>query len=40
MIAKIITGKSFSGAVRYLLEKSGHARMIDTAEWSYPTSVP
>ena len=30
MIAKIITGKSFGGAVRYLLEKSGHARMIDS----------
>ena len=30
MIAKIVTGKSFGGAVRYLLEKSGHARMIDS----------
>ena len=30
MIAKIITGKSFGGAVRYLLEKSGQARMIDS----------
>ena len=30
MIAKIITGKSFGGAVRYLLEKSGHTRMIDS----------
>lgn len=29
MIAKIVTGKSFGGAVRYLLEKSGHARMLD-----------
>ena len=30
MIAKIVTGKSFGGAVRYLLEKSGHARMLDS----------
>ena len=30
MIAKIVTGKSFGGAVRYLLEKSGHTRMIDS----------
>ena len=30
MIAKIVTGKSFGGAVRYLLEKSGQARMIDS----------
>lgn len=30
MIAKIVTGKSFGGAVRYLLEKSGHARMVDS----------
>ena len=30
MIAKIVTGKSFGGAVRYLLEKSGHVRMIDS----------
>ena len=30
MIAKIVTGKSFGGAVRYLMEKSGHARMIDS----------
>ena len=30
MIAKIVTGKSFGGAVRYLLEKSGHARTIDS----------
>lgn len=30
MIAKIVTGKSFGGAVRYLLKKSGHARMIDS----------
>ena len=30
MIAKIVTGKSFGGAVRYLLEKSGHARIIDS----------
>lgn len=30
MIAKIITGKSFGGAIRYLLEKSGHVRMIDS----------
>lgn len=29
MIAKIVTGKSFGGAVRYLIEKSGQARMID-----------
>ena len=29
MIAKIVTGKSFGGAVRYLLEKSEHARMLD-----------
>ena len=30
MIAKIVTGKSFGGAVRYLMEKSGHARMVDS----------
>lgn len=30
MIAKIVTGKSFGGAVRYLLEKSGHARILDS----------
>lgn len=30
MIAKIVTGKSFGGAVRYLLEKNGQARMIDS----------
>lgn len=30
MIAKIVTGKSFGGAVRYLMEKSGHARIIDS----------
>lgn len=30
MIAKIVTGKSFGGAVRYLTQKSGHARMIDS----------
>ena len=30
MIAKIVTGKSFGGAVRYLLEKSGYARMLDS----------
>ncbi len=30
MIAKIVTGKSFGGAVRYLLDKSGHARMLDS----------
>ena len=30
MIAKIVTGKSFGGAVRYLMEKNGHARMIDS----------
>ena len=30
MIAKIVTGKSFGGAMRYLLEKSGHARMVDS----------
>ena len=30
MIAKIVTGKSFGGAVRYLMEKSGQARMIDS----------
>ena len=30
MIAKIVTGKSFGGAVRYLTEKSGHARMLDS----------
>lgn len=28
MIAKIVTGKSFGGAVRYLTQKSGHARML------------
>lgn len=30
MIAKIVTGKSFGGAVRYLTDKSGHARMLDS----------
>ena len=30
MIAKIVTGKSFGGAVRYLTEKSGYARMLDS----------
>ena len=30
MIAKIITGKLFGGAVRYLTEKSGYARMLDS----------
>ena len=30
MIAKIVTGKSFGGAVRYMMEKSGHARIIDS----------
>ncbi|MCR9012655.1 relaxase/mobilization nuclease domain-containing protein [Gabonibacter chumensis] len=30
MIAKIVTGKSFGGAVRYLTQKSGHARMLDS----------
>lgn len=30
MIAKIVTGKSFGGAVRYLMEKSGHTRIIDS----------
>lgn len=30
MITKIVTGKSFGGAVRYLMEKSGHARIIDS----------
>lgn len=30
MIAKIVTGKSFGGAVRYLTEKSDYARMLDS----------
>ena len=30
MIAKIITGKSFGGAVRYLLEKGEDARLLDS----------
>ena len=30
MIAKIVTGKSFGGAVRYLTQKSGYARMLDS----------
>lgn len=30
MIAKIVTGKTFGGAVRYLTEKSGYARMLDS----------
>lgn len=30
MIAKIVTGKSFGGAVRYLTDKSGYARMLDS----------
>lgn len=30
MIAKIVTRKSFGGAVRYLTEKSGYARMLDS----------
>ena len=30
MIAKIVTGKSFGGAVRYMMEKSDHARIIDS----------
>ena len=30
MIAKIVTGKSFGGAVRYLTQKSGHTRILDS----------
>lgn len=30
MIAKIVTGKSFGGTVRYLTQKSGHARILDS----------